>query len=100
MSKKERGQFYTVNHSYIMEGLDKPKTKVIEPFAGKGDLLDWLGHDKWEAYDIEPKRGDILHRDTLTDPPCYKDSFIITNPPYLARNKMQFKGYFRQIQDK
>jgi len=54
MSKKERGQFYTVNHSYIMEGLDKPKTKVIEPFAGKGDLLDWLGHDKWEAYDIEP----------------------------------------------
>jgi hypothetical protein len=94
MSKKDRGQFYTVNHSYIMDGLDKPTTKVIEPFAGKGDLLDWLGHDNWEAYDIDPKRDDILHRDTLTEPPCYKDSFIITNPPYLARNKCSSKDIF------
>ena len=94
MSKKERGQFYTVNHPYIMEGLDKPTTKVIEPFAGKGDLLEWLGHDNWEAYDIEPKRDDILQRDTLTDPPCYKDSFIITNPPYLSRNKCSSKVLF------
>ena len=28
MDKKERGQFYTVNHSYIMDGFDKPTSKV------------------------------------------------------------------------
>ena len=74
MSKKERGQFYTVNHSYIMDGFDKPSGKVIEPFAGKGDLLDWVGHDNWDAYDIDPKRDDISYRDTLADPPSYKDA--------------------------
>ena len=94
MNKREKGQFYTVNHSYILEGFDKPKCKVSEPFAGKGDLLEWLGHDNWEAYDIDPKRDDIVKRDTLTDPPCYKDTFIITNPPYLARNKCKSKVLF------
>jgi hypothetical protein len=74
-----------------MDGFDKPTSKVIEPFAGKGDLLDWLGHSNWEAYDIDPKRDDITKRDTLTDPPCYTDSYVITNPPYLARNKCSSK---------
>ena len=94
MDKKERGQFYTVNHSYIMDGFDKPTSKVLEPFAGKGDLLDWIGHTNYEAYDIDAKRDDILKRDTLENPPCYKDTFIITNPPYLARNKCSSKGIF------
>ena len=94
MSKKERGQFYTVNHSYIMDGFDKPSGKVIEPFAGKGDLLEWVGHDNWNAYDIDPKRDDISYRDTLADPPLYKDAFVITNPPYLARNKCSSKVIF------
>jgi hypothetical protein len=94
MSKKDRGQFYTSNHAYILEGFDKPSSKVIEPFAGKGDLLDWLNHDKWVAYDIDPKRDDIEQRDTLLHPPCYKDSYIITNPPYLARNKCSSKALF------
>jgi len=94
MDKKERGQFYTVNHSYIMDGFDKPTSKVLEPFAGKGDLLDWLDHTNYEAYDIDPKRDDIMKRDTLENPPCYKDTFIITNPPYLARNKCNSKKIF------
>lgn len=94
MSKKERGQFYTVNHSYIMEGFDKPDAKVVEPFAGKGDLLDWIDNTNYEAYDIDPKRDDIAKRDTLLDPPCYKDTYIITNPPYLARNKCSSKDVF------
>jgi hypothetical protein len=44
MSKKDRGQFYTVNHEYILKGLERPPkgARVIEPFAGQGDLLDWL----------------------------------------------------------
>ena len=91
MNKKRYGQFYTTNYDYILEGFDKPSCKIVEPFAGKGDLLEWVGHKNWEAYDIDPKRSDILKRDTLINPPSYKDSFVITNPPYLARNKSSSK---------
>ena len=99
--KKLKGQFYTVNNEYILDGLPiAPSTArcVIEPFAGKGDLLVWL--EKMgnilpvESYDIEPKGEGILKRDTLMEPPNYKDSWIITNPPYLARNKCHTKEIF------
>jgi hypothetical protein len=95
-SKKERGQFYTANCQYILDDLDRPPpgVKLIEPFAGKGDLLNWLGETSVESYDIEPKRSDIVQRDTLRDPPDYKDAWVITNPPYLARNKSDSKDIF------
>ena len=100
-AKKMKGQFYTVNSSYILDGLDMPpKTArcVIEPFAGKGDLLEWLVKNgntlPIELYDIDPKKEGVIRRDTLMDPPNYKDSWIITNPPYLARNKCDKKEIF------
>jgi hypothetical protein len=95
MSKKDRGQFYTVNHEYILKGLERPPkgARVIEPFAGQGDLLDWLG-DACEAYDIEPKDARVQRRDTLADPPNYEGAWVITNPPYLARNKSKDKTHF------
>ena len=71
---------------------------VIEPSAGKGDLLDWLEKNgntlPVEMYDIEPKKEGIIQRDTLTEPPNYKDTWILTNPPYLARNKCHTKEIF------
>jgi hypothetical protein len=100
-NKKTRGQFYTVNNSYILDGLSGPPPAtrcVIEPFAGKGDLLDWVEKKgvvlPIEAYDIEPKKEGIILRDTLNNPPDYTDSWIITNPPYLARNKCDKKEIF------
>jgi hypothetical protein len=96
-TKKEKGQFYTVNSSYILDGLPFPpeNIRIIEPFAGKGDLLDWLPTGGLiEAYDIEPKKEGIIERDTLLHPPNYKDAWILTNPPYLARNKSNSKGVF------
>lgn len=100
-NKKNRGQFYTVNNSYILDGLSGPPLAtrcVIEPFAGKGDLLDWVEKKgvvlPIEAYDIEPKKEGIMQRDTLTNPPDYTDAWIITNPPYLARNKCDKKEIF------
>jgi hypothetical protein len=99
--KKEKGQFYTVNSSYILEGLPillKDANHIMEPFAGKGDLLDWLNQQgntlPVEAYDIEPKKEGILQRDTLLNPPNYTGTWIITNPPYLARNKTEDKTLF------
>jgi hypothetical protein len=97
--KKTKGQFYTVNSTYILEGLPLPPddVPVIEPFAGKGDLIDWLRisyNGNIEAYDIDPKKECIQLRDTLLDPPVYTDKWIITNPPYLARNKCDVKTVF------
>ena len=100
-NKKTRGQFYTVNNSYILDGLSGPSSDakcIIEPFAGKGDLLEWVGKNgitlPIEAYDIEPKKEGIVQRDTLNNPPDYTDAWILTNPPYLARNKCEKKEIF------
>ena len=107
MSKKKLGQFYTTNSDYILEGLQLPfggeeAVRIVEPFAGKGDLVCWAKKAAAaaaaaavvESYDIDPKRDDIQKRDTLLDPPNYAGAWIITNPPYLARNKTGEKGVF------
>ena len=100
--KKNKGQFYTVRSDYILDGLPGPPTaatRIVEPFAGQGDLLTWF-HSRHsttepiEAYDIDPKRADIQQRDTLLNPPDYTGSWVLTNPPYLARNKSAAKTVF------
>lgn len=96
-NKKTRGQFYTSAATYILDGFERPHAdvKLIEPFAGSGDLLTWCNHKgPVEAYDIEPKCPAVLQRDTLADPPIYNGAFVLTNPPYLARNKSADKSYF------
>jgi hypothetical protein len=101
-NKKSRGQFYTTNYEYILDGFLQPPSNarcVIEPFAGKGHLLNWLKTElPIEAYDIEPKKEGITERDTLLNPPDYKDAWIITNPPYLARNKNANKQIYDKYQ--
>lgn len=99
--KKTKGQFYTTHSSYILDGFPAPPEDVrciMEPFAGKGDLLEWVQKTGCtlpiEAYDIDPKCPFTEQRDTLMDPPNYADSWIITNPPYLARNKSDKKELY------
>lgn len=100
MSKKTRGQYYTSNSSYILDGFSIPSSvmKIVEPFAGKGDLTEWIRHSGYtgliEQYDIDPKKEDILQRDTLLNPPDYNNAWVITNPPYLARNKSDSKDIY------
>jgi hypothetical protein len=100
-NKKSRGQFYTTNSSYILDGFSLPPNDIrciVEPFAGKGDLIDWIkksgSNAEIEAYDIEPKSKGIEKKDTLTNPPNYSNAWIITNPPYLARNKSEKKEIY------
>lgn len=97
-TKKELGQFYTTNYKYILQNFTIPKeeTIIIEPFAGQGDLLNFVDSSKYttECYDLDPKMSFINKRDTLDNPPSYKGKFIITNPPYLARNKSKSKDIF------
>lgn len=95
---------------------------VIEPFVGKGDLIKWFTHKfhtltdskLWDKcprkqdrrpcelcetllYDIDPKCDEytVIKSDTLAIPPKYNlRSWILTNPPYLARNKCKNKSIF------
>jgi len=101
MSKRSKGQFYTTNSLYILDGFEKPPDDikcVIEPFAGKGDLVNWvkkLNCDvNIQSFDIEPKIDNIIKRDTLLNPPDYNNTWIITNPPFLARNKSKDKTLY------
>ena len=112
MKKKNFGQFYTTNYKYILERLTIPENAhIIEPFVGNGDLLKFykekinykgslkkmVEDKKIMCYDLDPPSSNkikIIKRDTLMNPPDYTDKFIITNPPYLARNKSTDKTLF------
>ena len=96
LKKKRLGQFYTTNCKYILKDLNIPPyiQNIIEPFAGNGDLLNFVRKKNVECYDIDPRHSYIKKRDTLLNPPKYRDKFIITNPPFLARNKSDNKEIF------
>lgn len=99
MSKKELGQFYTTNYEYILSDMDIPDTveTIVEPFVGNGDLLNFIkNRNKYEIeqYDIDPKLSNTIKRDTLLNPPDYTNKFVLTNPPYLARNKNKQKNLY------
>lgn len=98
-NKKELGQFYTTNYEYILSGMNIPEyvKKIIEPFVGNGDLLGFIKNKTdytIETYDIDPKYEKAIKQDTLNTPPDYTDKFVLTNPPYLARNKSKQKELY------
>jgi len=97
--KKHLGQFFTTNYKYILQDMVIPQEcDIIEPFAGNGDLVDFIKSScslkKLECYDIDVKHAYIIQRDTLSNPPCYDNKFVVTNPPYLARNKNTSKELY------
>ena len=99
MAKRNFGQFYTTNYEYILQNMEisHEVATIIEPFVGKGDLLEFISPSlKYdiETFDIDPKLPDTEQRDTLRDPPSYADKFVLTNPPYLARNKNENKELY------
>jgi hypothetical protein len=101
--KQQLGQFMTTKYQYILQGMKIPENvkHIIEPMTGKGDLIEFIDTEKYilfqnsdekseyiiELYDIDPQSDAIIQRDTILNPPNYKNKFLITNPPYLARNK-------------
>lgn len=71
-----------------------PQATLIEPFAGRGDLvrmlrdLDLCGRVR--AYDIAPAGQGVKPRDTLAAFP--HGNVVVTNPPWLARNSATRRG--------
>lgn len=97
-NKKIYGQFFTTNSEYIIGNLisDIPNNiNIIEPFVGNGDLIsDIPNNSNIEIYDIEPKIDNVIKQDTLKNSPIYLNKFVITNPPFLARNKNKDKSIY------
>lgn len=91
--KSQKGQFFTKNSDYILQGFEKYiKGKTVsDPFAGGRDLMNWAqryGAKKVIGFEIDKRLVDdktILENDSLNNPKTYK--FVITNPPYLHKNK-------------
>jgi hypothetical protein len=74
-----------------------PRCAVFhDPFAGQGDLMDFLEIEAGLAFtsgsDIEPRRNDISKLNAFVLDKI--GDWIITNPPYLAKNKAQDKTVF------
>jgi hypothetical protein len=100
-TKQQLGQFMTTNYSYILKNMQIPKDihTIIEPFCGNRDLLEFINDHQnisIECYDIDPKCENTIQQDTLINPPQYNDKFVLTNPPYLARNKATDKKPFNK----
>jgi len=94
-NKVKFGQFYTKRSNYIIGNLlnDIPKNYiVVEPFCGEGDLL--IFDNEYEIYDIDPKIDGCVERDMLLKPIDYNNKIVITNPPFLARNKNSDKTIY------
>lgn len=94
-NKKEFGQFFTTNVDYILQGFEGliADKSIIDPYAGSGDLLKWAQKYNSKSiigYDIDHKfiNNNIHLNDSLIAIPS-SGNFILTNPPYLAKNKME-----------
>lgn len=57
---------------------------------GDGNLTSLFPNHSWERYDIEEKPK-ATKQDTLLQSPNYSSKWVITNPPYLAKNKTKEK---------
>lgn len=69
---------------------------LIEPFVGDGDLVKLFPNHVWETYDIMSNYSGAIQQDTLLNPPNYKGKWVITNPPFLAKNKAKEKEIYKK----
>lgn len=97
--QQQYGQFFTTNYKYVLQNLCIPDDidTIVEPFCGNGDLIKFVSDpDRYtiEQYDIEPVGANIICQDTIQNPPVYANKFVLTNPPYLARNKSSVKALY------
>ena len=105
MQDVEKTQHYTSQADLICEGLLKTlpvreNDRILEPYAGELDLQQYVKQHfskaHWELYDIQPSSSAIKQQDTIMNPPEVNGKWVMTNPPYLARNKAKDKAPFEK----
>ncbi len=92
-------QHYTTNYDTICGNLVQyipNEVILVEPFVGQGDLLNLFPEHQWEIYDLDPKIDGCITQDTLLCVPDYTNKYVITNPPYLAKNKAKERAIYDQ----
>ena len=68
------------------DGLDNG---IVEPFIGNNDLLKLCGLKYSRCYDIRPLNYENFTQiDTILNTVITPNDIVITNPPYMAKNKM------------
>lgn len=95
----EKTTHYTTHAELICQNLIEliPNDVIlVEPFVGQGDLVKLFPNHKWEIYDINSSYEGVIQKNTLLNPPDYSKKWVITNPPFLAKNKAQDKTLFEQ----
>lgn len=112
-SQCELGSFYTTRKDEIFKDVFEDFQQyynnglIYEPCCGNGDIINYLNNHNIhniEDYDIvnnTVKNSKI--QDTILKPLNYDNCWIITNPPYLAKNKMtkemKQKYNFKDVDD-
>ncbi|MBU4082771.1 hypothetical protein KKB98_02400 [Patescibacteria group bacterium] len=97
MTKSQLGQFFTTNSDYILQGLEEfiKNKEITDPFAGNQDLFGWAKKNKCKkiiGFDCDKKYTDdkkVFYDDSINSPKKY--GFVLTNPPYLHKNKADKK---------
>ena len=84
--KQKTGSYYTTNASDLLCGFEYvvKNSNVVEPFAGGGDLTKWClnnGATSVDEYDL------LTGTNSIINPPLKGYDTIVTNPPYLSKNK-------------
>ncbi len=99
------GKFFTQKMSWFAEPVReffefciKNNKHVLDPFAGKGDILKSLS----QRYKIICKGYDLLEKrwpanNSLVHIPNPHSALICTNPPYLAKHSAKRKNLFEKV---
>lgn len=103
-NKQQYGKFYTTHSGEMIADIIDTLPdgiNIIEPFYGNGDLLHpYLSKFKSvEMYDIHPSADNVIERDTLLNPPDYTGKWVITNPPYLHKNRSLDKDIYNKYNE-
>jgi len=111
-SKRELGQYFTKDEIWLrphikkhIVSLQKKYSHCVDPFAGDGHLLDVAASFDYKTigYDIDEdickKNGWGDPNDSLKTVKRHDNAFVLTNPPYLAKNsakrmKSEMVSYF------
>ena len=97
MSDLQKTIHYTTESETICGNLVQyipADAQLIEPFVGGGDLVQLFPNHTWDTYDIDTSTQAQNYQDTLKSPPNYANKWVITNPPFLAKNKATDKTIF------